>query len=392
MRAKKYKDYSTEDFILDHDFMQWVLHPNQENNLFWNAFLEKYPAQEKAVKEAVEVIKGLQVTEPAVPAERLDRIYQNFYPANKATRKIGFLWGRVAAIFLLLISIGGLFYYFQYEKQSMPFDSTTSIMHEKGKVILPDGTVNEFETEQTKIRQMASGELTINNDTITTDEVYEETKKTAMTEVIIPYGKQSQISLADGTKIWLNAGSRLSYPESFSGNKRVVYLSGEAFFDVESDPDNVFRVMTEDMKIEVTGTRFNVTSYASDQETQAVLLEGKVVAGRNRPFSRGVELDPGERILYEKDQKEFIKERVDVELYSSWIDGYLIFENQKIATIIKKLERYYNQQIEIRGISEQAVFSGKLDLTFDLEKVLDNIAFSASFSVEKENENFLLKP
>ena len=100
---------------------------------------------------------------------------------------------------------------------------------ERGKVILPDGTISEFETKETRIQQTASGELTINNDTVLLREKEVESGEPAMAQVIIPYGKRSEIILADGTKIWLNAGSTLSYPVRFTGNSREVYLSGEAF-------------------------------------------------------------------------------------------------------------------------------------------------------------------
>jgi transmembrane sensor len=206
-------------------------------------------------------------------------------------------------------------------------------------------------------------------------------EKQAMAQVIIPYGKRSEITLADDTKVWLNAGSQLSYPLKFTGNTREVYLAGEAFFEVESDAAKPFHVITGDMTIRVTGTRFNVTSYANDQTTQAVLLSGKIDAARNKRFSRSLELEPGERIVYNKQEERFEKESVDVELYASWVNGYLIFDNEPVDNIFKKLERYYNKNILTEKLSGQPKFTGKLDLADDLEKVLKNIGFSASFSV-----------
>jgi len=183
----------------------------------------------------------------------------------------------------------------------------------------------------------------------------------------------------------------LSYPATFDGDSRVVYLMGEAFFEVESDPSKPFHVITGDMKIRVTGTRFNITSYANDPTTQAVLLSGVIDATRNKRFSRSVELQPGERVVYNKQDESMNKDRVDVELYASWVNGYLIFDNEPVDNIFKKLERYYNKNITAEKLSGQPTFTGKLNLADDLGKVLKNIAFSASFNVNCENDVFIIR-
>ncbi len=121
-----------------------------------------------------------------------------------------------------------------------------------------------------------------------------------MNQIIIPYGKRSDITLADGTHIWLNSGSQLSYPSEFKTDSREVYLSGEAFFDVKANPNKPFYVITRDIKIKVLGTRFNVSSYNEDNTTQTVLLKGKVTTGKNKIFAQTIDLMPGERMIYDK--------------------------------------------------------------------------------------------
>jgi ferric-dicitrate binding protein FerR (iron transport regulator) len=392
MNYEKYIKYSTEEFILDDDFMKWVLHPTLETDRFWNDFLKDHPEKKQQVKEAVFMIKAIRAVEPAVSGQRLDQVYKNAQPSSTPVRKIGWMMAKIAAVFLLLVSIGGVWYYLQTDRESFPMELATAEQQEKGRVILPDGTVNEFETEKTQIRQTASGELTINSDTVSLGDIPVKAEKQAMAQVIIPYGKRSEITLADGTRIWLNAGSQLSYPVKFKGNTREVYLAGEAFFEVESDPAKPFHVITGDMKIQVTGTKFNVTSYSSDQTTQAVLLSGKIDAARNKRFARPVELEPGERIVYNRLEDNMEKDLVDVELYASWVNGYLRFDNEPVENIFKKLERYYNKNILTEKLSGQPKFTGKLDLADDLEKVLKNIGFSASFSVDCENDVYLIRP
>ncbi len=391
MSYEKYIKYSTEKFILDDDFMQWVLHPTPETDRYWNEFMKSHPEKKLHVKEAAFMIKAMRAVEPVISQQRLSQVYSNAQSSSTPVRKIGWMLAKIAAIFLLLVSIGGVWYYFQTGRQSFPMELATAEQFEKGRVILPDGTVSEFEADQTKIRQTAAGELTINSDTLLFGDIPAKAEKQAMAQVIIPYGKRSEITLADGTKVWLNAGSQLSYPLKFTGNTREVYLAGEAFFEVESNALKPFHVITGDMTIHVTGTRFNVTSYANDQTTQAVLLSGKIDAARNKRFSRSLQLEPGERIVYNKQDDRFEKESVDVELYASWVNGYLIFENEPVENIFKKLERYYNKNILTEKLSGQPTFTGKLDLADDLGKVLKNIGFSASFTVDYENDVFKIR-
>ena len=383
MDFKKYIDYSIEDFTLDTDFMQWVLHPDSDSDKFWSEFLQQHPDKKHHVLEASRLIKDLRVVEPSVYKQRLDEVYHNVRALTGNRKRRILEYSKYAAILLFLVSLGGIFYYFQGDQVHFPIELADKETLEKGRIILPDGSVSEFENEIAEIQQTHADELTLNDDT---------KEKTALAQVVIPYGKRSEITLFDGTKIWLNSGSQLSYPLSFHGNSREVYLSGEAFFDVRANPDKPFYVITGDLKIRVTGTRFNVTSYSGEGTTQAVLLTGKIDVARNKRFARQVELLPGERIVYSKNSDVIEKDQVNVELYSSWIEGYLLFENEPVKNIFKKLERYYNQQILIENLSGQTKFTGKLDLTGNLEKVLNNIAFSASFSVVYQDGKFIVKP
>lgn len=392
MTIEKILKYDTEDFILDDDFLKWVLHPDKESDLIWSDFLEQHPEKKEQVKEAVFILKALQPVEQTVPQFRLDHLPGEIKPATSPLRKIYFIALKYAAVLILLISIGGLIYFSLNEKHSLPvvFESGESI--QKGQMILADGSVFEFETEQTSILQTATGKIAINNDTVVKNIGKPKTDTPAMNQIVIPYGKRSEITLADGTHIWLNSGSQISYPATFASNSREVYLSGEAFFDVKSDHSKPFYVITKDIKLRVTGTRFDVSSYSNDKTTQAVLLAGKVSAGRNQLFSKTVELMPGERIVYNKQDENLLKDKVDVNLFSSWINGYLIFENEPVNEIFKKLERYYNRRIVTEQGLDNITFSGKLDLIEDIGKVLDNISFSSSFSVSSANDIYTIKP
>lgn len=391
MNDKKYIAYTTEEFVLDDDFMHWVLHPDEESDRFWEEFLLRYPEKKEEVEEAAYIIRSIRAVEPLVPSRELKYDFSKKQVVQNPMGKIGRRLIRIAAVFVLIVTLGGVFYYFRYYREKFPIELVKGELTEKGKVILPDGTVSEFETKETRIQQTVMGELTINDDTVLLRGKEVESGEPAMAQVIIPYGKRSEIILADGTKIWLNAGSTLSYPVRFTGNSREVYLSGEAFFEVSTDRSKPFYVITGDLRIKVTGTRFNVTSYNNDIVTQAVLVEGRIEAAKNRLFGRSVELSPGERIVYDRKENKIKKDKVDTELYTSWVNGYLILENEPVEEIFKKLERYYDKKIVAEGLSGQYRFTGKLNLAEDLEKVLKNVAFSASFTVENKDGVYIIK-
>lgn len=392
MYSEKYINFSNEDFIMDDDFQEWLNHPNQDNSKFWNDFIRDNPEKKEQIKEAAFFVKMLRALEPVIPEKNKEKLFEQLKPFLYLSRKRK-IWQRLAkqaAILLFLISIGGLIYYFINSENFFPMELASAELLEKGKIILDNRTVAEFETEETQIQQTYSGALTINNDTVNIVESLIQSEKSVLTQVIMPYGKRSEIILSDETRIWLNSGSQLSYPAKFTGNTREVYLSGEAFFEVESDPARPFHVITEDMKIRATGTKFNVTSYANDNQSQVVLLSGKVDASKNKRLTTSYEIEPGERIIYNKQDDKIQKEKVDTELYASWINGYLIFENEPVENIFKKLERYYNKNILTGKNSGNSTFTGKLDLADCLEKVLENIGFSASFSVKTENGMYII--
>lgn len=384
METEKYYNYKTEDFILDKEFLDWVLNPDKEMDLYWESYIREHPEKKEQIADAILIIKSLQPVEPAIPQQKPINI---LIERNK-TRFLNF--AKYAAGFALLITTGSLIWFSVQTKKDFPIIAENNLS-QKGKVILSNGVTREFNTAQTIIKQTDSKDLTINNDTIKITGNKEALTESAMNQIIIPYGKQSEVTLSDGTHIWLNSGSQLSYPSEFKKESREVYLVGEAFFDVKSNAAQPFYVITREFKIKVIGTRFNVCAYDNDRMIQTVLQRGKISAGKNTLFAATVDLLPGERIVYDKESHEISKDKVNVEFFTSWINGYLYFENQPISEIFKKLERQYNQKIKAETGLENITFSGKLDLKNKLLDVLENISFASSLRVTEENETLIIK-
>ena len=385
MSIDKYRDYDVEGFLMDDGFLRWVKHPDPESDRFWHSFQERYPKKKNQVKEAVWILRSLQAVEPEVARQRLDQILHSIQRSGATSFGWGHTLLKVAAVLFILILVGGALLYSIYERKTIPFELSSLENFEKGRIILPDGTVREFETGYTNIHQTSEGGITLNNDTIISEIKPVKSGKPALNHVVVPYGKRSQIVMADGTQIWLNSGSQLSYPATLNKGAREVYLDGEAYFDVTTDPTRPFFVVTRDLKIRVTGTRFNVLSYPDDSNSQTVLVSGKVTVARNNSLVRNVELLPGERIVYTRDDESVYKDQVDYNLYTSWINGYLVFTCEPVSELVRKLERYYNKKIITGPGVGEITFSGKLNLEEDLEAVFENISFSTFITYTEQN-------
>lgn len=155
------------------------------------------------------------------------------------------------------------------------------------------------------------------------------------------------LTLPDSTKVWLNAGSRIEYPEKFSRDTRMVKLNGEAYFDVTHKMKQPFLVVTEKLQVHVLGTKFTVSDYQKESSAEAVLVSGKVnVTVVDDSLSRHFGLLPNEQLLFDKQQHVTTIQTVNAPEYAEWINGKLTFDNVELGYVIDRLERWYGRTIE----------------------------------------------
>ena len=176
--------------------------------------------------------------------------------------------------------------------------------------------------------------------------------KPVYNEVYAAFGTRSAITLADGTKVWLNSGTSMRYPDRFTGKKREVFLNGEAYFEVNADPSRPFVVSSPSLMVTATGTKFCVHDYASKSGAEAILVSGKVTVGKqaaNNKISFITGLKPGERLLFDKQTRNFSLEQVDPYKYIAWKDGKLIFRNDPLRNVVERISQIYNVDIELQG-------------------------------------------
>ena len=154
-----------------------------------------------------------------------------------------------------------------------------------------------------------------------------------------PKGGEFQLNLPDGTKVWLNAASTLRYPIAFSGKERVVMLTGEAYFEVAHNKSKPFKVLTTAQEIEVLGTHFNINSYEESRMTRTTLVEGSIKVKRIDNANSYL-LKPGQLAVLQGNSVNVMP--ADIESEIAWKNGYFIFNEEGIQTIMQKISRWYN--------------------------------------------------
>lgn len=193
-------------------------------------------------------------------------------------------------------------------------------------------------------------------------------KSVGLLETTTAYGVRTKITLSDGSEVWLNSGSTLSYPERFTEDKRQVTLSGEAFFKVKSDKDHRFDVQTSDgITVSAYGTEFNVQAYAEEPDIKATLAEGHIQIDQiNQSASQ--ELIPGEQAVYSRHTQQMQVRKANLLVETAWKDGKLVFRRTPMEEIAKQLSRHFNVNIQLQG---KEIFDYTYSATFTTETLAE---------------------
>jgi len=236
-------------------------------------------------------------------------------------------------------------------------------------------------------------------------------------DIVVPNGSRSHLTLADGTKVWLNAGSRFRYDTDFGQKSREVYLEGEGYFDVARDTTKIFVVKTDKLDIKALGTSFNVKAYPGEENIETVLVSGKVCIG-------DVVLAPNEKLIYTKKNKNVVIEKktsetqqpvvattnedrktpppvqpsvkireiqVDPAIYTSWKDDLWRVESETLGTFAVKLERRYDVKIRFASRSVQALSINATIRDESLEQVLRFLQLTVPIDFSIDGKSVVLK-
>ncbi|RYY28573.1 MAG: FecR family protein [Sphingobacteriaceae bacterium] len=318
-----------------------------------------------------------------ITADKANDIYFSVTANRQIKPKNNYYWIGIAAT-LFLAALFGIYFYLPGRHSAKP----TSFITQKTKPV-----TEVLPGADRAVLTLGNGKQVILNDTKTNaitiqpDVVVHQNKtglvyavnKTSLQQpaalsyntITVPKGGQYQLSLTDGTQVFLNAGSALTYPAKFSGNTREVTLKGEAYFEVAKNPAMPFKVnVVEKQQIEVLGTHFNVKAYADEAAVNTTLLEGsvKILSAQNQ-----VVLKPGQMAVNHPAKNITVK-TADLDEVMAWKNGVFIFNNENIVGIMQKVARWYNVDVVFKGDMANVNFTGNYSRQKSLNNLLKSIA------------------
>ncbi len=203
-----------------------------------------------------------------------------------------------------------------------------------------------------------------------------------------PRGRQYSVVLADGTKVWLNAASSLTFPTAFTGIERRVKLKGEAYFEVAKNADMPFKVDVSGMEVKVLGTHFNIMAYDEESAFKTTLLEGSVTVAEG---NMGVVLKPGEEAVMSRNGRFKVNE-ANVEDAIAWKNGLFQFNNAGIRFIMRKLSRWYDIEVVYQGDVEGMSFSGVVSQYTNLSQVLKMLQLTKEVNFKMDGKKVIVSP
>lgn len=384
-------------YIENKNFILWVFQPDADLEDWWNQFNSDHPGEKTNIQLARKVLMQFRTTHKELTeVEKIllfSRVLKQVEKRQHTvkTRRLVFGLLKYAAVALLFFSVGALLFYKQNQFNPQLYSQKLAepIPENSSKLIRANGEDILLKENNSILKYESDGKLVVNNDTISADLAKDETSM-AMNQLIIPYGKTSEVLLSDGTKVFLNAGSRLVYPDKFTGKAREVFLVGEAFFDVKHNQSHPFIVQLSDLRVKVLGTRFNISAYPTDNVIETVLAEGKVRMEQNNAglFDKAIELAPNQLASFDRTTSETNLKTVDADNYILWTKGLMQFESEDLNRILKRIERFYNISFEFSDpLLGGLRISGKLELNEDKDEICERIARAASVRIIKKGDD-----
>ncbi|TKC03675.1 FecR family protein [Pedobacter frigoris] len=313
------------------------------------------------------------------------------------------LWSKLAVAALIVFTLSAMLYFtFNGGKPQKSKDNLNSLSKakqiipgtDKAILILADGTKIDLDDKANgqianqsgiKIEKTADGHL---HYTVTETD---KTKKAGISYNTIetPKGGKYQITLPDGSEVWLDAASSLRYPTKFVAKERKVELSGQAYFEIAKDKTKPFKVITDKQQIEVFGTHFNVNAYSDEKEVLTTLLEGSVKVGLLNN-DKGNFIKPGEQAVLK--ENKFQVKAVDVETVVAWKNGDFVFENEEAGILLNKLARWYDVQFVCDEKLRDIKLGGKISRSKNLYDVLRILQLTRKINFEVQGRRIIAMP
>ena len=320
-----------------------------------------------------------------------DKAYGEFREKRGHTRRIRTIrWvAAVAAVWVLALGIT-LWMTLGEKENVVPTPLVSKIIpagEKKATLTLADGTKVNVEEIATQVLLEKGMNIEYKNGEIAYNKGEEKTTEVIYNKLEVPRGGECIITLDDGTKVWVNAETKLKYPVAFVGDCREVFLEGEAFFDVTKN-EKPFVVKTAFGDVRVLGTAFGISAYTGEPESYTTLVRGKVSV--EREGGKPIVVLPGEQVVTSKDG-QMIKKEVDVEEFVGWKDGIYVFKEKSLGEIMKTLERWYNISVVFQKKSlVDLPFTGNLKRYDDINVFFDALTRTGDMKYRVEGDQVIL--
>ena len=289
--------------------------------------------------------------------------------------------GIAAACILIIISVGYIFFRDSKNNEISSFaDKPHKIINDaapgqfKAVLTLSDGSQVVLDTVQDQmIAQEGSAQVNNSNGHLYYNSSAEEKKEILYNTLATNRGEQYSMTLADGTKLWLNAASSIRFPVAFTGSYRDVEITGEVYFEVAHNKEKPFRVKAGDEHIEVLGTHFNVNAYHDEPFIRTTLIEGSVKV--NRGTSSAL-LKPNEQALVKNGNTAINVSPADGQAAIAWKSGYFKLTNSEVSDIMRQIARWYDIEVVYKGNVTSGTISGEVPRNLNLSEVLKVLELS----------------
>ncbi|MDR1408379.1 MAG: FecR domain-containing protein [Tannerella sp.] len=390
---KKYDSYTAEELLQDDFFVFSMTCPTETTEKFWHKLQGNGEIDVDSYRFARYFIESVQVRSENIREDEKKTLWKSIETRNRKLRekrrkKRVWFYCSAAATVAALVAFGSMILYHENDNAAgltrIEDIKAPDTQIENIQLILTDDKSVSLEGEEAEIAYREHG-IEINKQATGLKKEYAG-HDIAYNQLIVPRGKRSTLTLADGTHMWINASTRVVYPVTFDKGRREIYVDGEVFLDVANRDDRPFVVKTKTFSAEVLGTSFNITAYESDEAKSLVLVSGSVRIHAGN--AKDILLAPSEMFTSANGSTQV--QTVQTEYYTSWKSGVYQYESESLDAILKRLSRYYGQEIVCE--SQVATFkcSGKLDLKDNLEEVLSGIALTAPVRYQYNYETHIL--
>ena len=377
----------------------------------YNRLYEKYLAGKCSVQEQVELenyqdsfkLKEQQwdVTTMGNSEEIKQSIQENLnYSIQEHSKNRIFkirVWQSAAAAILILLTAG--IYYYQnspepviVKTETPRFRNDVAPGNNKAILTLDDGSKIDLDDAKTGILASESNiDIKKTGDGQLEYTAGAQNVKTVKYNILsTPMGGEYQLVLPDGSKVWLNSGSTLRFPTAFIGSERIVELKGEAYFDIAKNPKMPFLVRTNNaMDIKVLGTQFNVMAYDDEKNINTTLVEGSVEVLKG---SEKTNLKPGQEAILNRGSGNIKVAQADLEQAIAWKNGYFIFYNENIESIMRKVSRWYNVDIVYQGNLNNKDFVGTISRNKNVSELLKMLELTGAIHFSIDGRRITVMP